>query len=120
MTFGEVLTEAINSVDGIIAACLVGLDGIGVEMVLQEGVEGFDREEVEVELSGMVSSINRSLNTLTAGRFKELMLETSNLSYLITLLDSDYFLAFILSAEANLGRARYELRRTSQRLRETN
>ncbi len=119
MTFGEVLEDTARSVEGLVAVGLVGLDGIGVEMLLADGVEGVDHEEVEVELAGMVSSLNRSLNAMSAGKTRELILEADNLCYLLSMVDPNYFLAFIMSAGTNLGRARFEMRRTAQRIRET-
>jgi len=119
MTFSEVLTDATRNVEGVLAVALVGLDGIGVETVLAEGVEGINAEEVEVELAGLVGSINKTLSTLAGGKTKEFLLEADNSAYLLSLVDPNYFVAFVLEAGANLGRARFEARRTSQRLRDS-
>jgi predicted regulator of Ras-like GTPase activity (Roadblock/LC7/MglB family) len=119
MTFSDVLAEAAKNVEGIIAAGLVGLDGLAVETVLAEGVEGIDQEEVVVELAGLMSSVNRTLSVLKAGKARDLMLDAENMSYLISMIDSGYFLVYILAAGANLGRARFEIRRGAQRLSDT-
>ncbi|NWJ47487.1 MAG: hypothetical protein HXX08_16630 [Chloroflexi bacterium] len=118
MTFQEILAEAIQNVDGIIAASLVGLDGIGVDTILAEGVEGIDSVEVEVEIAGLVSNINRTLGVLKAGKAREIILSADNLSYLISSVDADHLLVFVLTTGGNLGRARLEVRRATQRLNE--
>ncbi len=119
MSFSDVLKETAQGVEGLIAVGLVGLDGIGVETVLAEGVEGVDPEQVEVELAGLIGSVNRSLKALSAGKAKELILDTDTVSYLVSMVDNNYFLAFVMSAGGNLGRTRFELRRAAQSLQET-
>jgi predicted regulator of Ras-like GTPase activity (Roadblock/LC7/MglB family) len=118
MTFGEVLQDATHNVEGLVAAALVGLDGIGVETVLAEGVEGVNAEELEVELATLVSGVNRTLKNLSAGKAKEVIVEGDNLSYFISMVDGNYFVAYVLQGNANLGRARFEVRRATQRIRE--
>ncbi len=117
MTFQEILTDAANSVEGAMAVGLIGVDGIGVETVVSDG-HVLDTEATEVELAGLVGSVSRAATALRAGSVHDLFVEAENQSYLITFLDSDYFLAVMLGPKANLGRARFEVKRVSQRLRE--
>ncbi len=117
MTFTEILTEAANNVEGAMAVGLIGIDGIGVETVVADGNE-IDTEAVEVELAGLVSTVNRTALALSAGSIKDLIVEAEKQSYLITLIDKDYFLVVTMGPQANLGRARFEVKRVSQRLRD--
>ena len=117
MTFTEILTEATRNVEGIVAAGLVGVDGIGVESVSANGDE-FDVEATEVELAGLVGNVNRAALALSAGNIKDVILEAENHSYLISLVDKNYFLVLTLGPGANLGRARFEVKRVTQRLRD--
>ena len=117
MTFTEILTDAANSVEGAMAVGLVGVDGIGVETVSTNGHDG-DAEATEVEMAGLVSNVIRMSQTLNAGTVKDMYVEAENHSYLITLIDHDYFLVLTLGPKANLGRARFEVKRISQRLRD--
>ena len=118
MTFTEILTDAANNVEGALAVGLIGVDGIGVETVVTNGHE-LDIEATEVEMAGLVGSVNRIAQTLEAGAIKDLIVEAEKQSYLITLLDQDYFLVVTLGPQANLGRARFEVKRISQRLRDS-
>lgn len=118
MTFSEILAGAANSVEGALAVGLVGVDGIGVETVVTDGAE-LDAEALEVELAGLVGTVNRTSQSLSSGQIKDLFIEAENCSYLITLLDKDYFLMVLLGPQANLGRARFEVKRVSQRLRDS-
>jgi predicted regulator of Ras-like GTPase activity (Roadblock/LC7/MglB family) len=117
MTFSEILTDAANSVEGAMAVGLVGVDGIGVETVVANGHE-IDTEATEVELAGLVGNVHRAAQALEAGNIKDLIVEGEKRSYLITPLDQSYFLAVILGTHANLGRARFEVKRVAQRLKE--
>jgi predicted regulator of Ras-like GTPase activity (Roadblock/LC7/MglB family) len=118
MTFSEILTDAANSVEGALAVGLIGLDGIGVETVVSNGYE-FDTQALEVEIAGLVGNVSRTTQALSAGQIKDVIVETENRSYLISLLDKDYFLLVLLGPLANLGRARFEVKRVSQRLRDS-
>ncbi len=118
MTFTEILAEATHNVEGIVAAGLVGVDGIGVETVSADG-EVMDTQAAEVELAGVVGSIKRATQALSAGGLKDVLIESEKLSYLISLIGQDYFLVLTLGPDANLGRARFEVKRVSNKLRDT-
>ena len=118
MTFTEILTDAAKNIEGVIAVGLVGVDGMGVETVVANGYE-LDTEALEVELAGLVGNVARATQTLSAGFLKDMFIETENRGYLISFLDNAYFLMVLLGPLANLGRARFEVKRVSNRLRET-
>jgi predicted regulator of Ras-like GTPase activity (Roadblock/LC7/MglB family) len=118
MTFTEILTEATRNVEGIVAAGLVGVDGIGVETVSANG-DLIDVESIEIELAGLVGNVNRAASALSAGAIRDVIVEAENQSYLISLIDKNYFLVLTLGPGANLGRARFEVKRVGQRLRDS-
>jgi predicted regulator of Ras-like GTPase activity (Roadblock/LC7/MglB family) len=117
MTFTEILTEATRNVEGIVAAGLVGVDGIGVETGSANG-DLIDVESIEIELAGLVGNVNRAASALSAGAIRDVIVEAENQSYLISLIDKNYFLVLTLGPGANLGRARFEVKRVGQRLRD--
>lgn len=117
MTFTEILNDAANQIEGALIVALAGIDGLGVETVVKEGGE-YDTEAVEVDLAGLAGNVARTAQALSSGAVKDFFVEAENHSFLVTLLDSSYFLAVILGPQANLGRARFETRRVSQKLRE--
>lgn len=117
MTFTEILTEAANQIEGALVVGLAGTDGLGVETIVNDGYE-LDMEAVEVEIAGLVNAIGRTAQALSSGPVKELYVAAENQTFLVYLLDQDYFLVVILAAQANLGRARFEARRASQKLKD--
>ena len=119
MTFNEILSEALSSVEGISAISLTGMDGIGVETLTADtGDEGFDREAVEVELAGLMVTAAKTLKTLGGGAVKELIVEGESRSYFASRLEHDYMLVVVLASGGNLGRARLEGRKIAQKLRD--
>lgn len=117
MTFTEILTDAANQIEGALVVGLAGIDGLGVETVVKEETN-LDTEAVDVEIAGLVSQFSRTAEMLGSGAVKEFYLETENQNFLVHVLDQNYFLVVVLGGKANLGRARFEARRVSQKLRE--
>ena len=115
MSFSDILAEATRSVEGAVAVGLVGVDGMGVETVTSDSHE-FDKEMAEVELAGLLGNISRTAKTLSAGKIKDIFVEADNQSYLLSPVDSDYFLLVALEPGANLGRARYEVKKVVSKL----
>jgi predicted regulator of Ras-like GTPase activity (Roadblock/LC7/MglB family) len=115
MSFSDVLAEATHSVEGAIAIGLVGIDGMGVETYTSDSHE-FDVERAEVELAGLMGNISRTAKTLEAGKIKDIFVEADSQSYLLSIVDPNYFLLVALEPGANLGRARYEIKKVVQKL----
>lgn len=119
MSFSDILAEAAHTVEGAVAIGLVGTDGLGVETVTTD-TDNFDSEIAEVELAGLVGNIKRTTSTLSAGNIKDIIVEADKQTYLLTLVDPDYFLLVALAPGANLGRARYEVKKVVQKLQNGN
>lgn len=119
MSFSDILAEATQTVEGAVAIGLVGVDGMGVETVTAD-TDNFDSEVAEVELAGLLGNINRTAKTLAAGNVKDIIVEADKQTYLLTLVDPEYFLLVALAPGANLGRARYEVKKVVQKLQNGN
>ncbi len=115
MSFSDILAEATRNVEGAVAVGLVGIDGMGVETITADSHD-FDYEMAEVELAGLLGSISRTAKTLAAGKIKDIIVEADKQSYLLSLVDADYFLLVALEPGANLGRARYEVKKVVNKL----
>ncbi len=115
MTFSDILTGAFSNVEGVKAVGLIGVDGLGVETLIADDLE-MDSAAIEIELASLVNSVNCSCTALAAGSIKEMYIEAEKSSYFISLLNTDYFLAIILGDQANLGKARFEVKRIRQLL----
>lgn len=112
------LTEAMESVEGAHLVGLVGLDGIPVEVVNNDGDSDLEaREEMAVQLASLMGAVNRGANYLDGGAIKDVIIEAESRTFLASMLDDSYFLLIVLGSEGSMGRGRFELRQIMGRLR---
>ena len=95
--------------EGAETALIVGMDGIIVE---RKGVPaGVDLDALAVEYAALLRRTWHAASDTGLGSLQELFTVTDNSVLLVRALNEDYFLLLKLAAEANVGRARFELRR---------
>jgi predicted regulator of Ras-like GTPase activity (Roadblock/LC7/MglB family) len=113
MGFREHLEHICSSIDGAIAASVMGFDGISVDTVERAGAEGVDLNSLLVEYANILSQVRSAAGLLQTGGVQELMVSTDKLSTLARPLTAEYFLVVALTPEANVGKARFVLRVTA-------
>ena len=121
MDLTELLTAAVEHIPGAVAISLVGMDGVAVETVHgPKPMMGTSRaarpeeDEVaawEVEVADLMLGARRAARSLNWGALRSLVLETRELTFMMRLVKSDYFLLLSLESAANMARARFELQR---------
>jgi len=113
MGFREHLEKMCGSVEGAIAASVMGFDGIAVDTLEHTPSGPVDLGSLLVEYANILSQVRNAAGMLQTGGVRELMIATDKLSTLARPLTPDYFLVLALTPEANLGKARYVLRITA-------
>jgi predicted regulator of Ras-like GTPase activity (Roadblock/LC7/MglB family) len=113
MGFREHLEKICSSIDGAIAASVMGFDGISVDTVERAEAEGLDLNSLLVEYANILSQVRSAAGMLQTGGVQELMVSTEKLSTLARPLTPEYFLVVALTPEANVGKARFILRVTA-------
>jgi len=126
MDLTELLTAAVEHIPGAVAISLMGMDGVAVETVHgSKPMMGTSRaarpeeDEVaawEVEVADLMLGSRRAARSLNWGALKHMTLETQELTFMLRMVKSDYFLLLALENEANAARARYELQRLATSL----
>lgn len=107
--FGDILGNAVSTVQGANAAVLMGLDGILVDLF--NGKEGeVDIESMGMEFSVLLREVRNASELLNAGAANELTIRTDRLLAVLRVINDEYFVAMALSPEGNIGKARYVLR----------
>jgi predicted regulator of Ras-like GTPase activity (Roadblock/LC7/MglB family) len=107
--FRESLQKMIERVDGGVAGILMGFDGISVEAYARPG--GYpDIQTVGMELAHVISQVRRAASALEVGGLREVTVRADDLTVLVHVLDSEYFVACAITPQANSGKARYLLR----------
>src|SRR5919204_5284832 len=110
MGFKEDLEQICGKVDGSFAASVMGFDGIPIETHEALAPAGVELQTLLVEYSGIVSQVRQAAEALQVGKASEVSIRTEKLVAVARPLTPDYFVLLTMSPEANVGRARYELR----------
>ena len=115
--FRDSIQKMIERLDpnGGAAGVLMGFDGIPVDSYARGGSP--DVPTIGAELAHLLAQIRRSLGAIGIGALGDLTLRTDRLAVLIEILSDGYFLALGLPADANLGKARYLLRKLGPEVR---
>ncbi|MBI5206852.1 MAG: hypothetical protein HY934_03580 [Candidatus Firestonebacteria bacterium] len=107
--FNEKLVNILEKVDCSIACIFTGLDGIGVANTVRE--ERFESAVLDVELAGMLQNFIKVSKNLKLEKVDELVLKSGDVVFFLKMVGEEYFLGIVLNNDANLGRARLEIRK---------
>jgi predicted regulator of Ras-like GTPase activity (Roadblock/LC7/MglB family) len=115
--FRERIQKMVDRLDGTggAAGLLMGLDGISVDSYAQPG--SADVQTISMELAHVIGALRRSAHGAHLGGLRELEVRTDKLALLIRLVTDEYFLAFGVAPDGNLGKARYLLRLLAPQIR---
>jgi predicted regulator of Ras-like GTPase activity (Roadblock/LC7/MglB family) len=107
--FQAVLKEVVENTDGGIATLLMDFEGIAVDSYSRPDAQ-FDINTIGAEFSVVLKSIQRAGQMLEAGETSEVAIRAEKVTTLIRVVNDSYFVAFSMSPDANIGKARYMLR----------
>ncbi len=117
MPYRESLKALTESVDGSMAAVIMGYDGISIDEYMVSDVP-FDMQLVAVEYANLLRDIRRTVELLENGVMQEVSVATDRLRVLVRTINDDFFLVLVMAAGGNYGKGRYLLTRESLRLKE--
>jgi predicted regulator of Ras-like GTPase activity (Roadblock/LC7/MglB family) len=107
--FQAVLKELVDGTEGGIATLLMDFEGIAVDSYSKPDAV-FDITTIGVEFGVVLKAIQRAAQQLEAGDTSEIAIQAEKMTTLIRVVNASYFVAFSMSPDANLGKARYMLR----------
>lgn len=108
--FVERLEQVASRIEGAQAVSLVAKDGMPVESICS--MPDLDLEVLAAELMTQVRAVSRDHQELSVGDVRHFSVTTDKWVLMVTALSAEYYLLLVLAAEANAGRARFELRRS--------
>lgn len=109
--FRETLEGMVERTEGATGALIMGTDGIAVEKVfLPEGSEA-NMDVAAAEINSLVRSALRAGNETGLGSLREIVVGFESTQILARLFTPEYFIVLTLTADGNLGRGRFELRK---------
>jgi len=112
--FRQVLAGIRDRVEGTLAVSLIGLDGIAID-TLNDGHVPLD--VLGAEFGGFVKSI-RPNTELDTGEVLQFSLVTERYITFLSAVTPEYFILHVLRPDGNYGRARFELSRAKNLLRD--
>lgn len=107
----ERLSAVSRRIDGAVALTLVAADGIPIESL--SSAPDLDLEAVTAELVAQARTISHQQKELAVGEVRQLTVASERMTFLLSSLGRGFWLLAALLPEANLGRARFELKRAT-------
>jgi predicted regulator of Ras-like GTPase activity (Roadblock/LC7/MglB family) len=107
--FAVTLKDIANKLDDLECIMLVGTDGLPIEKVVRK--ETLNVELLVAEFTTILRNTAHTATEVEAGGLDELILVTERVVVLIKAITTEYFLMIILGEDANIGRARFELKK---------
>jgi predicted regulator of Ras-like GTPase activity (Roadblock/LC7/MglB family) len=111
VSFTDTLDTMTRRIEGCAAVVLLGLDGIPIERRTFDIDPSLDIELVATEFATLVRRGQSTAADTALGDLNEIVLATDRMSFVIRPITSEYFVVLALNPGANMGRARFELRK---------
>jgi len=115
VSFRHVLQGIRDRVEGTLAISLIGLDGIAVDSIDGNGIP---LDVLGAEFGGFIRSIRLSNTELNTGDVLQFSVVTEKMTVFLSAITPEYYLLLVLGPDGNYGRARFELARARQVLRD--
>lgn len=111
MSFLEIVRELVAGLPGGIAATIMGMDGLPIQQYAASGE--YDVETVGVEYGKVIDEIKHASTLLNLGEVDEVMINTMGADVLLKMVTPEYYIAFVINKSANIGKARYLIRKAA-------
>ncbi len=109
MEFRDVLKGLVDNVAGAVAASLVGMDGIGIDVY--NTYPELDPTVADVEFATMLKAATRAADNLGVGEVDELILQMKEIIVIAKMIGPEYYVSVSLLRNGSIGRARVEFRK---------
>ena len=111
MIFEDIIKDIVNNVNGCWSGIMMGTDGVMVES-FKNDTNDEDVMTMSIEFASILRDICRSSEQLDAGNIQEITIKSEKMTYIIRMINDEYFIALVLNPQGNYGKARYLLRRS--------
>jgi predicted regulator of Ras-like GTPase activity (Roadblock/LC7/MglB family) len=107
--FSEYLDSLVQKIEGTLGVAVMGMDGISIEKRLTDA--SVNIESLAAEYTSSLRTLSSTTQDAGLGTLEEFVVSTDQRIVAIRMITPEYFLFTLLRKDANLGRARYELKR---------
>jgi predicted regulator of Ras-like GTPase activity (Roadblock/LC7/MglB family) len=112
LSFTDTLTEIVERVEGAAGAVILGIDGILIERYVGDMDPSLDIDLIATEFTTLLRRSMHTASDTDLGEMREMVFATDRMTFLFRPITLEYFLLLALNPGGNVGRARYELRKT--------
>src|SRR5437867_4906413 len=110
--FKETLESIIERTGGSLGALIMGTDGIAVEKIFGDAGKDANLDVAAAEFTSLVRGAQRAGSDIGLGDLRELVISLEGAILIMRLLSRDYFVVLAIGAQGNLGRGRFEDRKS--------
>lgn len=114
MDFSDILKEAVEKVDGAVAAMIVASDGISVQEYVVEKL--IDLTGLGAEASAMIRDVGSAAENLGLGQAREFSIVSDTCGIIMRKINEEYYLSLVIKPDGNYGKGRYVLKTMIPRL----
>lgn len=122
MSFESILHDIVDNCSGMVGAALMETDGISISRVNGPAAAGNpldgDIGSAGVEFGRIIGEITKASDALGGGAPIETVVTLSRFTLIFHHIDEDVMLVVALTPSANLGKARYLIRRNAVAIRQ--
>jgi len=108
MDFSDILKEAVDKVDGAVAAMILASDGIPVQEYVTEKL--IDLTGLGAEASAMIRDVGYAAENLGLGQAREFSIVSDTCGIIMRKINEEYYLSLVIKPEGNYGKGRYVLK----------
>jgi len=122
MNFESILQQVLADCPGALALALMESDGIPIAQVQSEQAGsdplGGDIGSAGVEFSRIIGDVAKAASSLGGGHVREMVVTLERMTLIFHHVEEDILVVCALAPEANLGKARYLIRRSIMAIRQ--
>ncbi len=112
MSFKQNLATIIERIEGCAGAAILGIDGLMIEKQIEGLDASLDIELIAIEFTNLLRRSMHTASDTELGNLREMVIATDRQTFLLRPITPEYFLLLALNPGGNVGRARFELRKT--------
>jgi predicted regulator of Ras-like GTPase activity (Roadblock/LC7/MglB family) len=107
--FAETLREIATRLDNVDCILVMGMDGLPIEKIVLN--EALNMDLVTAEFTTVLRIAAHSASEMGAGNVEEVIILADEMIILTKTIADGYFLMLIVPQDANIGKARFELKK---------
>lgn len=116
--FKSILQEVFDRTEGIMVVSILGMDGLPIERIARPKGERpeFEEDLLAAQYSTLFKNVAATNLDIGLAGTREIIVTTEKFIVVINRAGEDFMVVSLLSADGNLGRARYENRKAALQL----